>query len=40
MDAAGDDKILADLDALDVETLKALVVAQRTEIDSLNLLVL
>jgi transposase len=40
MNAASDSKALPDLDALDVESLRALILAQRTEIDNLNLLVL
>ena len=40
MDAANESKTLHDLDALDVESLKALILTQRTEIENLNLLVL
>src|SRR5499427_1426415 len=40
MDAASDSKALHDLDALDVESLKALILTQQTEIENLNLLVL
>ena len=40
MDAANESKTLRDLDALDIESLKALILTQRTEIENLNLLVL
>src|SRR5215472_17570336 len=40
MDAASENKGLHDLDSLDVESLKALVLAKQTEIENLNLLVL
>jgi transposase len=40
MDAASESNSLPDLEALDAESLRALVLAQRTEIENLNLLVL
>jgi transposase len=40
MDAASESKSLPDLEALDAESLRALVLSQRTEIENLNLLVL
>jgi hypothetical protein len=40
MDAASESKHLPDLEALDIESLKALVLAKQTEIENLNLLVL
>jgi transposase len=40
MDAASESNSLPDLEALDAESLRALVLSQRTEIENLNLLVL
>src|SRR5215475_13012310 len=40
MDTASESKTLHDLDALDIDSLKALVLAKQTEIENLNLLVL
>lgn len=40
MDTASESKPLPDLEALDAESLRALVLSQRTEIENLNLLVL